>query len=112
MRGVSPVSVRYMRVRIMENPVLAGDSIVEAYRAACGSLREAARRLECTEQTLHRWVNELGLRARLAEVRKELAAVRKARVAEGKPNVVVKRNGGGWPKGRKRGPRSGIPGVW
>ena len=44
------------------SPKKAAEQILAAYRVAGASLKDAAKLLDCTERTLHRWVDRLELR--------------------------------------------------
>lgn len=73
-------------------PEEATTRIIEAYRQAQASLRDAAKLLGIHERTLERWVEKLGIGVTLAEI-KETAK------KEGWHHEENKK--GGRPKGRK-----------
>jgi Homeodomain-like domain len=56
---------------IIVDPKLAEKKILAAYVASGASLRKAAKYLDCTERTLHRWVDKLKIRDELAKLTKK-----------------------------------------
>lgn len=69
--------------------------ILRAFKRARAHREEAARLLGCGRVTFIRWVERLGME-------KELARLEEQAKAEGWHHGRV----GGWPRGRKRGPRA------
>jgi hypothetical protein len=62
-----------MTALIVTDPKAAATKILLAYRLAGANLRKAAvEHLDCTERTLHRWVDKLRLRGELEKITRSL----------------------------------------
>jgi hypothetical protein len=61
-----------MTAMIALDPGAARVKILAAYRLADATLKGAAKHLDCTERTLHRWVDQLDMRTALDRVAKEM----------------------------------------